>query len=193
MKRWGIATIGCAAAGLLVILVLVAGLWALAGYNRLITANEQIDAAWGQIENVLQRRADLIPNLVSTVKGYAEHEREIFEEVAQARSRLIGATSPADAAAANAGLGSALSRLLAIAERYPDLKANENFIRLQDELAGSENRIANERRQYNEVVRAYNTTVKRFPTNFLGRFFGFEEREYFEAEQGAGEAPKVEF
>ncbi len=193
MKKWGIATIGCAVAGALVLLLLVAGIYAMGAYNRLITTNEQIDEAWSQVENVLQRRGDLIPNLVSTVKGYAEHEREIFEEVAQARSKLAGAASPAEAAAADAGLGSALGRLLAIAERYPDLKANENFIRLQDELAGSENRIANERRLYNEMVRAYNTTLKRFPTSFLGRFFGFEEREYFQAEEGAREVPKVEF
>ncbi len=193
MKKWGIATIGCAVAGALGLLLLVAGIYVMGAYNRLITTNEQIDAAWSQVENVLQRRGDLIPNLVSTVKGYAEHEREIFEEVAQARSRLAGAASPAEAAAADAGLGSALSRLLAIAERYPDLKANENFIRLQDELAGSENRIANERRVYNEMVRAYNTTLKRFPTSFLGQFFGFEAREYFQAEEGAREVPKVEF
>jgi len=193
VKKWGIATIGCAVAGALVLLLLVAGIYAMGAYNRLITTNEQIDEAWSQVENVLQRRGDLIPNLVSTVKGYAEHEREIFEEVAQARSKLAGAASPAEAAAADAGLGSALGRLLAIAERYPDLKANENFIRLQDELAGSENRIANERRLYNEMVRAYNTTLKRFPTSFLGRFFGFEEREYFQAEEGAREVPKVEF
>ena len=193
MKKWGIATIGCAALVALGILALVVGAWAMSAYNGLVTSNESIDGAWAQVENVLQRRADLIPNLVETVKGYASHEREIFEEVAQARSRLIGAATPAEASAANAGLGSALSRLLAIAESYPDLKANQNFVRLQDELAGSENRIANERRIYNDMVRAYNTTLKRFPTNFLGRAFGFEERDYFEAEEPALEVPKVEF
>lgn len=194
MKKWGIATIGCAALGALGLVVLIMGIWAISSYNSLISTNETIDEAWAQVENVLQRRADLIPNLVETVKGYAEHEREIFEEVAQARARLLGATgSPEEAARANAGLGSALSRLLAISERYPDLKANQNFIRLQDELAGTENRIANERRRYNEMVRSYNTTLKRFPTNFLGRTFGFEPREYFEAEEAAREVPQVEF
>jgi LemA protein len=193
VKKWGVATIGCAILGALGLIALVMGIWAMRSYNRLITTNEQIDGAWSQVENVLQRRADLIPNLVQTVKGYAEHEKEIFEEVANARARLMGAASPAEAAVANAGLGSALSRLLAISERYPDLKANVNFVRLQDELAGSENRIANERRTYNEMVRNYNTTLKRFPTNFLGGFFGFEDRDYFEAEPSAREVPKVEF
>ncbi|HXI04230.1 MAG TPA: LemA family protein [Candidatus Saccharimonadales bacterium] len=193
MRKWGIATIGCGAGVVLAIILLVLGLYAMASYNSLVTTNEQIDSAWSQVENVLQRRADLIPNLVNTVKGYAAHEKEIFEDVANARSRLAGAATPAQASAANAQLGSALSRLLAIAENYPDLKANENFIRLQDELAGTENRIANERRVYNEKVRSYNTTLKRFPTNFLGRLFGFEPREYFEAEQGAEKVPKVEF
>lgn len=194
MKKWGVATIGCAALGVIGLIAIVAGLWAMSAYNGLVATNESIDGAWAQVENVLQRRADLIPNLVETVKGYAAHEKEIFDEVAQARSRLMGAAgSPAEAARANAGLGSALSRLLAIAENYPDLKANQNFIRLQDELAGSENRIANERRKYNEMVLSYNTTLKRFPTNFLGRSFGFEERDYFEAEESAREVPKVEF
>src|SRR5207245_4921080 len=125
----------------------------------------------------------LIPNLVERVKGYATHEKEVVEAVAEARSRLAGATSPAEAAAANAGMTSALGRLIAIAENYPNLKANENFIRLQDELAGTENRIAVERMRYNDAVRAYNTAIKRFPTNLVASVFRFGEREYFEAEE----------
>jgi LemA protein len=186
--------VGCLVvlAGLVVLGVIVGG-WLMGSYNRMVTEREGVDKAWAQVENVLQRRGDLIPNLVETVKGYAAHEKEVFESVADARGRLAGATSPQEAAAANAGLTSALGRLLAIAENYPQLKANENFIRLQDELAGSENRIATERMRYNEAVRAYNTLIKRFPANFIAGLFGFGEREYFEAEAGAREAPKVKF
>jgi len=172
---------------------LIFGLTILGKYNSLVTSNEAIDEAWAQVENVLQRRADLIPNLVETVKGYATQERTVFEEVANARAKLAGATSPGEAAAANAGMTSALGRLLAIAEAYPELKSNENFIRLQDELAGTENRIAVERRRYNETVRVYNTSIKRFPGNLIAGMFGFDEREYFQAEEGAREVPKVKF
>src|SRR5467141_624134 len=171
---------GCLIVGGGLLLILVIGGMVLMGtYNTLVAQNEQVNQAWAQVQNVLQRRADLIPNL--------------FETVAEARSRLAGATSPREAAAANAGLTSALGRLLAIAENYPTLKANENFIRLQDELAGTENRIAVERMRYNEAVRAFNTSIKRFPTNFLAGVFKFGEREYFEAEASAQEAPKVKF
>jgi len=185
---------GCLVVGGVVVMILVIAGMSLAGiYNRLVAQDQQVKAAWAQVQNVLQRRADLIPNLVETVKGYATHEKEVFENVAEARSRLAGETSPREAAAANAGLTGALGRLLAIAENYPALKANENFIRLQDELAGTENRIAVERMRYNEAVQAFNTSIKRFPTNFLARMLGFSEKEYFEAEPGAQEAPKVKF
>ncbi|MEE8537538.1 MAG: LemA family protein, partial [Acidobacteriota bacterium] len=161
-------TMGCLiAGGVVLLLVLSAGGCAVGIYNRMVTQNESIDSSWAQVENVLQRRGDLIPNLVQTVKGFAAQEKEIFTNVAEARGRLAGATSPREAAAANAGMTSALGRLLAIAEAYPNLKSNENFIRLQDELAGSENRIAVERRRYNEAVRAYNTSIKRFPAQFI--------------------------
>ena len=183
--------IGCL--GVLVLLALVVGFSLVGRYNALVTANESINSSWAQVENVLQRRADLIPNLVETVKGYAAHEKEIFEQVAEARGRLAGAASPAEAAAANAGLSSALGRLLAIAENYPNLKANENFIRLQDELAGTENRIAHERRRYNDAVREFNTSVKRFPNNLLAGMLGFAEREYFEVPESAQQVPKVDF
>jgi LemA protein len=191
MKR-GLA--GCLVVGGVVLLIVaIAGMSLVGTYNRLVARDQEVKAAWAQVQNVLQRRADLIPNLVETVKGYATHEKEVFENVAEARSRLAGATSPREAAAANAGLTSALGRLLAIAENYPNLKANETFIRLQDELAGTENRIAVERMRYNEAVRTYNTAIKRFPTNFVARLFAFTEEEYFEAESAAQEVPKVKF
>ena len=189
-KGW----LGClAVVGIVVLIALVVGLVVMGRYNSIVRQNELINNAWAQVKVVLQRRADLIPNLVETVKGYAAHEKEVFEKVAEARSRLAGAATPAEAASANAGLTSALGRLLAIAENYPNLKANENFIRLQDELAGSENRVAVERRAYNEAVRGYNAYIKTFPNNVLAGMFGFKEREYFEADEAAKEVPKVKF
>ncbi|MCI0656133.1 MAG: LemA family protein [Acidobacteria bacterium] len=179
--------------GAVVLLALVVGGMVVGRYNSIVQQNEQINNTWAQVKVVLQRRADLIPNLVETVKGYAAHEKEIFENVAEARSKLAGAVTPAEAANANAGLSSALGRLLAIAENYPQLKANENFIRLQDELAGTENRVAVERRAYNESVRAYNAYIKTFPNNLIAGMFNFKEREYFEADEAAKEAPKVKF
>jgi len=189
-KGW----MGCLAVlGVVIVLALLVGGMVMGRYNSIIQQNEQINNAWAQVKVVLQRRADLIPNLVETVKGYAAHEKEVFESVAEARSKLAGAATPAEAANANAGLSSALGRLLAIAENYPALKANENFIRLQDELAGTENRVAVERRAYNETVRGYNAYIKTFPNNILAGMFNFKEREYFEADEGAKEAPKVKF
>ena len=186
--------VGClVVGGLLFLVLLIAGSAVMGIYNRMVTQNESIAGAWAQVENVLQRRADLIPNLVETVKGFAAQEKGIFTEVADARSRLLGARGPRESAEANAGLTSALGRLLAIAEAYPTLKSNENFMRLQDELAGTENRIAAERRRYNEAVRTYNTSLKRFPARFIAGLFGFTAHDYFEAEEGAREVPKVAF
>ena len=187
MKRGIVVLVGLGA------LLLIAGMWLMGAYNGLVTRNEQVDAGWAQVQNVLQRRADLIPNLVETVKGYAAHEREVFEKVAEARGRLAGAVTPGEASAANAGLSSALGRLLAIAENYPQLKANENFVRLQDELAGTENRIATERMRYNELVRDFNTAIKRVPTVIIARVCGFTEREYFEAAPESRTPPPVKF
>ena len=184
---------GLIAVGVVVLLVLMFAGSLIGRYNGFVTANEQIDGAWAQVENVLQRRGDLIPNLVSTVQGFAEQDREIFTEVANARSRLAGAVSPGEAAAANAGVTGALGRLLAISENYPQLRSNENFMRLQDELAGSENRIAVERRRYNDAVRVYNTNVLQFPNNLMAGSFGFNSREYFEADEAAQEVPTVQF
>lgn len=185
---------GCLVFVLILLAVVgVAGASLLGLYNNLVTQNEQVNNAWAQVQNVLQRRADLIPNLVETVKGYAAHEKAVFKAVADARGRLAGATTPREAAAANNGLTSALGRLLAIAEAYPNLKANENFIRLQDELAGTENRVAVERMRYNEAVRAFNTAIKKFPAVFIAQYLGFTAREYFEAAPAAQEAPTVKF
>jgi LemA protein len=162
-------------------------------YNRLVGMREGVDAAWAQVENQLQRRTDLVPNLVEVTKGYAAHEREIFEAVANARSRLLGAGTRDEKIDAAAGLEGALGRLLAIAERYPDLKANTQFAKLSDELAGTENRIAVERMRYNDAVRAYNTSQRTFPTSLWAGWLGFTPAKYFEAPPGAKEVPKVDF
>jgi len=162
-------------------------------YNSMVTQSESVDNSWAQVQNVLQRRADLIPNLVNTVKGYAAHEKEVFENVANARAKLAGARNPEEAAAANGQLDSALSRLLVIAEAYPQLKANENFIRLQDELSGTENRISVERMRYNDEVRNFNQSIKRFPNNLVAGTFGFHSKTYFQAEAGAQKVPEVKF
>lgn len=163
------------------------------GYNTMVREQEAIDAAWSQVENQLQRRNDLIPNLVETTKGFAAQEKEIFTAVADARSRLIGAKGRSETIEASNQLTGALSRLLAISEAYPQLKSDAQFARLSDELAGTENRIATERRRYNEAVRTYNTTVKSFPRNLFAGMFGFEPAEYFEAPKEAREVPKVSF
>jgi LemA protein len=163
------------------------------GYNEMVALKEGIESAWAQVENQLQRRNDLIPNLVEVTKGYARHEREIMVEVAEARSRLIAAGSRSEKIDAATELGSALSRLLAISERYPDLKADKQFLRLSDELAGTENRIATERRRYNEAVRSYNTKIKSFPTLISAKIFGFNEEKYFEAPKEAQQVPMVDF
>jgi len=163
------------------------------GYNQMVSMKEQIDAAWAQVENQLQRRNDLIPNLVEVTKGYATHEREIFNHVADARARLLaGGTRDEKIAAAN-DLGGALGRLLALAERYPDLKANQQFARLSDELAGTENRIAVERMRYNDAVRVYNAYIKSVPTVLYSGALGFKPEKYFEPPEEAKKVPKVDF
>jgi LemA protein len=179
--------------GILVLLVLVPLLYLKGTYNSLVTLDEGVKAAWAQVENQLQRRFDLIPNYVETVKGYASHEKEVFVKVTEARSRVAGATSINDKIGANNQLSSALARLLVVVERYPELKANTNFIRLQDELAGTENRIAVERRRYNEAVKVFNIKIRRFPTNMIAGMFGFEKATFFEVPKERQEAPKVKF
>jgi LemA protein len=162
--------------------------------NQMAIKREAVNAAWAQVDVVLQRRADLIPNLVETVKGYAVQEQKVFGDIAAARAALVGAKTPADKIAANGQLDSALSRLLVIVENYPQLKSNENFMRLQDELAGTENRIAVERRRYNEAVQDYNTYISLFPNSLVASLAGFTRNDaYFKTDEGARQAPKVNF
>jgi len=180
--------------GAIVALALILAVSLVGTRNSLVTADENISTAWSQVENVLQRRSDLIPNLVETVKGYAKQEQTIFTNIAEARAKLAGASSIPNKISANRELDGALSRLLVIVERYPDLKSNVNFLALQDELAGTENRITVERMRFNEAVRDYNVQVRRFPSNIAASLFGFDKKEiYFEAEAGAKQAPKVSF
>ena len=162
--------------------------------NTLVTKNEGVKAAWSQVDIVLQRRADLIPNLVETVKGYAKQEQTVFGNIAKARSALLSAGTPQEKIAANGQLDGALGRLLLIVENYPQLKSNENFLRLQDELAGTENRIAVERKRYNDTLQDYNTYVQQFPNNIFAGWAGFKVNDaYFKAAEGSREAPKVNF
>ena len=162
--------------------------------NSLVTKNEAVKAAWSQVDIVLQRRADLIPNLVETVKGYAKQEQTVFGDIAKARSALLSAGTPADKIAANNQLDGALGRLLLVVENYPQLKSNENFLRLQDELAGTENRISVERKRYNDALQDYNTYVQQFPNNIFARWAGFKPNDaYFKAAEGSREVPKVNF
>ncbi len=175
---------------IIVILVLVS----IGAYNRLISLDENTDTAWAQVETVLQRRYDLIPNLVNTVKGYAAHESHLFEEITRLRSQWGEAKTTDEKAQTATQMESALARLMVVVENYPELKANQNFMALQDELAGTENRIAVERRRFNEVVRDYNMAVRRFPANLFARAFGFDaKKNYFEAVEDAAKAPSVEF
>ena len=184
---------------LIVLLVLLLAVLIFGGkyvgvYNDLTAKREAVKVAWSQVDVALQRRADLIPNLVETVKGFAKHEEKAIDDVASARAALIGAKTPSDKIAANSQLDGALGRLLVVVENYPNLKANENFLRLQDELAGTENRIAVERRKYNETVQAYNTQIQLFPNNLVASFSGFQREDaYFKTEPGARTAPKVAF
>src|SRR3954449_2247553 len=162
--------------------------------NTLVTKNESVKAAWSQVDIVLQRRADLIPNLVETVKGFAQQEQTVFGDIAKARSALLSAGTPQQKIAANGQLDNALGRLLVVVENYPQLKSNENFLRLQDELAGTENRIAVERRRYNDTLQDYNTYIGQFPASFFAGWTGFKPNDaYFAASEGSREAPKVNF
>ena len=179
--------------GIIILVVLIPYGYLKGTYNSLVTMDESVKAAWAQVENQLQRRSDLIPNLVETVKGFASQEKDVFIKVTEARSRVAGAGTISDKIDANNQLSSALSRLLVVVERYPELKSDTNFIRLQDELAGTENRIAVERMRFNETVRAYNTKIRSFPTNIIAGMFGFERATFFEVPKEAQEVPKVKF
>jgi len=177
-------------------------LWGVGVYNDLVSGQEDVEAAWAQVENQYQRRADLVPNLVATVKGYAKHEQETLDQVVEARAKATSITidptnaTPQQLAAyqsAQGELTQALGRLLAVAENYPDLKANQNFLDLQQQLEGTENRITVARQLFNDSARAYNKQIRQFPSSIIARLFGFEKKAYFEAEPGANKAPKVEF
>src|SRR5207249_1855025 len=177
-----------------VVVALMLGNSLISRRNQMAVEREAVNAAWAQVDVVLQRRADLIPNLVETVKGFAAQEQIVFGDIAKARSALLGARTPAEKIAANGQLDSALGRLLVVVENYPQLKSNENFLRLQDELAGTENRIAVERRSYNQVVQDYNTFIATFPNSLVASMSGFTRNDaYFKTEEGARQAPKVNF
>jgi LemA protein len=181
-------------AGVVILFVVILASMYISRRNQMVAMKENVDQAWSQVDVVIQRRADLIPNLVQTVKGYATHEQTVFDDVAKARAALGGARTPSERIAANDQLSGALSRLLMIVENYPNLKANENFLRLQDELAGTENRIAVERRRYNQAVQVYNTYIQLFPNNLVASIMGFQRNDaYFRATEQAKEVPKVDF
>ena len=186
MKSW--ITIGIIAA----IILAMAG-WIIGGYNTLVTQDNNVGEKWGNVESQYQRRVDLIPNLVSTVKGYAAHEEKLFTEITELRSRWQGATTVDEKMNAANGLEGAIGRLMVVVENYPDLKASENFLSLQDELAGTENRVAVARQDYNAAVKKYNDAVRKVPTNIIASIFGFERKESFEAAEGAEKAPEVAF
>ncbi len=197
------AIIALSILGAIILLGIITVGWGFGVYNKLVSNDENVKQSWGQVENQYQRRYDLIPNLVETVKGYAKHESEVFEKVAEARSSVGKLTVTPEVLnnpeafrrfqQAQDALSSALTRLLAVSENYPDLKANQNFLSLQAQLEGTENRIAVERQRFNQAVQTYNTLVRRMPAAIIASFTGFHERPYFEAVQGANAAPKVQF
>lgn len=187
---------------IILVVIGIAVVWAIMGYNGMVKADEAVSTAWSNVENQYQRRADLIPNLVNTVKGYAAHEKETLDAVVSARTRATQVTVDVDDLTpeklqefqkAQGEVGAALGRLLAITEAYPELKANQNFLELQAQLEGTENRISVERRNFNDVAKSYNTSIRTFPKNILAGIFGFEKRPYFEAQEGADKAPEVKF
>ena len=178
--------------GIVVAIVIIVGM-IFSSYNGLVSMNENVNGKWSQVETQLQRRNDLIPNLVSTVKGYAAHETEVFKAVSDARAKLGGEKTVDETSAANNEMNSALSRLLMVAENYPNLKSNTNFTQLQDELAGTENRIAVARKDYNGAVQMYNAKVKSLPASLYAGAFGFTPRDYFKADEAAQKVPQVKF
>ena len=186
-KRW------IAPVAIIIILLVIGVFWFIGQQNALVTLEEDVDAAWSEVDNQLQRRSDLIPNLVATVRGFASQEEQIFTQIADARARLAGAGTVAETAESYGEMQSALSRLLVIVENYPQLQSNQNFIRLQDELAGTENRIAVARQRYNNAVRRFNTRIRLFPTRSVANRLGLEARDYFEIAESARDVPTVDF
>ncbi|MEI7942064.1 MAG: LemA family protein [Candidatus Riflemargulisbacteria bacterium] len=181
------------ALGVIVLVVFLSINWYIGIYNKLITMDVNVTEKWAQVENQMQRRYDLIPNLINTVKGYAKHEKEVFENIAASRAKLAGAGSVKDKMSAAQGMEGALSRLLMVVENYPDLKANANFTRLMDELAGAENRLTVERQRYNQAVKEYNLTIRKFPSSIIANQLGYEKKDMFQMATEAKTAPKVNF
>ncbi len=187
MKKWLVVL------GVILVVLLMIGGWLRTTYNSTVVMQEQVNNSWAQVQTVLQRRYDLIPNLVETVRGYASHEERVFTEVTEARAKVGAATTPEQRMQAEGDLSNALARLMVVVEAYPNLKANQNFITLQDQLESTENRISIERQRYNDNVRLYNQYIRQFPQNIIAGMFGFERKPFFEAAGAAQEAPKVEF
>ncbi len=195
--------VGCSIAGGVLLILAILVIWGISAYNNLVTLNESVNQSWSQVENQYQRRADLIPNLVNTVKGYANFEKSVLTDVTEARAKVSQMTVTKDILddpaafqkfqSVQGQLSGALSRLLVTVENYPDLKANENFLELQAQLEGTENRIAVERRKFNETVQSYNTSIKRFPNSIFASFFNFRDKQYFKATAGSEIPPKVQF
>lgn len=177
----------------IVVIIAIIGIALVSGYNGMVSKQETVESSLSNLDVMLQRRADLIPNLVNTVKGYTNHEDEIIAKITEAREKLVGANSLEEKSSANNELSSSLNSLMLVVENYPDLKASANFIQLSDELAGTENRIAVARKDYNDAVKTLNTSIKKFPNNILAGMFGFEQATYFEAEEGSSEVPSVSF
>lgn len=178
---------------IIVIVVALILVFGIVSYNNLNISEENVESSWAQVEVVLKRRADLIPNLIETVKGYANYEKEVLTSITEARSKFESANTPGEYAEADGQLRAAVTKLYAVAENYPDLKASKNFSDFQYELSGTENRIATERRRYNEAVQSYNSTIRRFPTNIVAKLFGFEKKAYFEIDAKDAEVPDVNF
>ncbi len=187
MKKSSIGTIA------IIAIIVIIAIMAIAGYNGMVSKKEAVDSALSDLDVMLQRRADLIPNLVSTVKGYTNHENEVIDKITEARAKLSSANSVEEKSKANNELSSSLNALMVVVENYPDLKSSENFKQLSDELAGTENRIAVARKDYNNSVKTLNTTIKKFPNNIIAGMFGFEKAEYFEADESSSEVPNVNF
>jgi LemA protein len=187
------AIIGIGIVAVLILLLIIGSIFTIVPYNKLTRLDVQTDNTWAEVNNQFQRRNDLIPNLVSTVKGYATHEKDLFEHIADARARLAGASNVQDKMKASNELSGLLSRLLMVVENYPQLKANENFLALQNQLEGTENRLTVARNRYNEAVKNYNTAIREFPSNMIAGLFGFTPKQFFEAPQAAQQVPQVAF
>jgi LemA protein len=195
MKFKGVKQMKKSSMGIIIViaLIVIVGLMLVSSYNSIVAKSEEVDNKYATIDTYLQRRADLIPNLVNTVKGYTKQEQDIINSITDARAKMVGTTSVSEKAEANDELTSALNKLMVVVENYPDLKSSQNFIQLSDELSGTENRIATARKDYNDAVKEYNLKIKKFPAGIIANMFGFEQKEYFQATQESKEVPNVQF